>query len=71
MLRCCDTIKTRFRVEAGTGPYSEDHWYAWLDGEWVRAPPDKIVPDYTPDGRASVFVMFGVIQCFVRPRGGL
>ena len=44
------------------GPYPEDRWYAWLDGEWVRVPPDRIVPDYAPDGRAYVFVMYGVIQ---------
>jgi hypothetical protein len=36
-----------------------------------RVPPDKIVPDYAPDGRACVFVLYGVIQCLVRPRGGL
>ena len=71
---CCDegeTVDTKFKVEPGEGLHPEDRWYAWLDGEWVRVPPDKIVPDYAPDGRAYVFVMFGVIQCFVRPRGGL
>jgi hypothetical protein len=71
---CCDvgeTVDTKFKVEAGVGPHPEDRWYALLDGEWVRVPPDKIVPDYAPDGRAYVFVIHGVIQCFVRPRGGL
>jgi hypothetical protein len=71
---CCDegeTVDTKFKVESGDELYPEDRWYAWLDGEWVRVPPDKIVPDYAPDGCAYVFVMFGVIQCFVRPRGGL
>jgi hypothetical protein len=71
---CCDegeTIDTEFKVEPGDGPHPEDRWYAWLDGKWVRVPPDKIVPDYAPDGRAYVFVVYGVIQCFVRPRGGL
>jgi hypothetical protein len=66
-----ETVDTKFKVELGDGPHPEDRWYALLDGEWVRVPPDKIVPDYAPDGRAYIFVMYGVIQCFVRPRGGL
>ena len=37
----------------------------------TRVPPEKVVPDYPLDGRAYVFVMYGVIQCLVRPRGGL
>jgi len=61
----------KFKVEPGDGPHPQDPWYALLDGEWVRVPPDKIVTDYAPDGRAYIFVMYGVIQCFVRPRGGL
>ena len=71
---CCDeseTVDTKFKVEPGDGPYPEDRWYAWLDGKWVRVPPERIAPDYAPDGRAYVFVSFGVIHCFVRPRGGL
>jgi hypothetical protein len=71
---CCDegeTVDTKFKVDPGEGPHPEDRWCAWLDGKWVRVPPDKIVSDYAPDGRAYVFVMYGVIQCFVRPRGGL
>jgi hypothetical protein len=59
------------RSSSGEGPHPEDRWYALLDGEWVRVPPDKIVTAYAPDGRAYIFVMYGVIQCFVRPRGGL
>ena len=27
-------------------------WFAWLNGKWVRIPPEKIVPDYAPDGQA-------------------
>jgi hypothetical protein len=71
---CCDegeTVDTKFKVEPGDGPHPEDRWYALLDGEWVRVPPDKIVTDYAPDGRAYIFVMYEVIQCFVRLRGGL
>jgi hypothetical protein len=34
-------------------------------------PPDKIVPDYAPDGQAYLFMLAGTIQCFVRPKGGL
>ena len=66
---CCDegeTVDTKFKVEPGDGPHPEDRWYALLDGEW-----EKVVPDYAPDGRAYVFVMYSVIQCLVRPRGGL
>ena len=54
------------------------------EGKWVRIPPEKIVPDYAPDGQAYLFIMqvdseqsdFGphasdIIICFVRPKGGL
>jgi hypothetical protein len=82
---CCDagdTVQTRFRVEAGDGPYPEDRWYAWLNGEWVAVLPDKIVPDYAPTGKAYLFVIdvpsdvegrpdLQVVACFVRPKGGL
>jgi len=74
VILCCDeseSVDTKFKVEPGDGPHPEDRWYAWLDGKWVLVPPERIVPDYAPDGRAYVFVTFGVIQCFVRPRGGL
>jgi hypothetical protein len=73
-LLCCDagdTVKTKFRVEPSDGPYPEDHWYAWINGEWVLVPPDKIVPDVAPDGMPYLFMMSGIIQCFVRPKGGL
>jgi hypothetical protein len=73
-LSCCDagdTVKSKFKVEAGDGPYPEDRWYAWINGEWVLVPPDKIVAGYAPDGTPYLFMMAGTIQCFVRPRGGL
>jgi hypothetical protein len=73
-LLCCDagdTVKTKFKVEQGDGPHPEDHWYAWINDEWVLVPPDKIVPNYAPDGSAYLFMMSGLIQCFERPRGGL
>ena len=73
-LSCCDagdTVKTKFKVELGGGPHPEDRWYAWINGEWVLVPPEKIVPDYAPDGTPYLFMMAGTIQCFVRPRGGL
>jgi hypothetical protein len=73
-LSCCDagdTVQTKFKVEQGDGPHPEDRWYAWINGEWVPVPPDKIVPDYAPDGTPYLFMMAGTIQCFVRPRGGL
>ena len=72
---CCDagdTVKTRFKVEpAQGGPHPEDRWYAWIKDEWRRVPPDRIVPDYAPDGQAYLFVLADVIVCFVRPKGGL
>jgi hypothetical protein len=74
VILCCDeseTVDTKFKVEPGDGPYPEDRWYALLDDKWVLVPPERIAPDYAPDGRAYVFVSFGVINCFVRPRGGL
>jgi hypothetical protein len=71
---CCDvadTVDTRFKVESTGGPYPEDIWYAWLEGKWERIPPEKIVPEFAPNGRAYLFVLAGTIQCFVKPRGGL
>ena len=73
-LLCCDaggTVKTKFKVEQGSDPHPEDRWYAWINDQWVLVPPDKIVPDYAPDGTTYLFMMSGIIQCFVRPRGGL
>jgi hypothetical protein len=73
-LFCCgiaDTVKTRFKVEAGDERYPEDRWYAWLKDDWVVIPPEKIVQDYAPDGKPYLFVLAGTVQCFVRPRGGL
>ena len=80
---CCgagDVVKTKFKVEASNSAYPEDSWFAWLKGKWVRIPPEKIVPDYAPDGQAYLFVFriagrnglrFDEIVCFVRPKGGL
>ena len=73
-LFCCgiaDTVKTKFKVEPGNERYPEDRWYAWLKEEWVRIPPEKIVPDHAPDGQAYLFLLAGTVQCFVRPKGGL
>jgi hypothetical protein len=33
-------------------------------------PPEKIVPDYAPDGQAYLFLLADTIQYFVRPKGG-
>ena len=71
---CCDagdTVKTKFKVEPGDEKYPEDRWYAWIKDAWVPVPPDKIVPDYAPDGQAYLFMLADTIQCFVRPKGGL
>jgi hypothetical protein len=73
-LMCCgaaDTVKTRFRIEPAGGRHPEDRWYAWLNDEWVLVPPEKIVPDFAPDGQPYLFLLAGTIQCFVRPKGGL
>jgi hypothetical protein len=82
---CCgagDVVKTRFRVSRDDNVlYPEDRWYAWLNDTWVLIPPDKIVPDYAPDGQAYLFVwavrwgefdpLSEDIVCFVRPKGGI
>ena len=72
-LFCCgaaDVVKTKFKVENGGDRHPEDVWYAWLNGEWTRIPPEKIVQDHAPDGEAHLFLLAGTIQCFVRPKGG-
>ena len=53
--------------------------------KWVRIPPEKIVPNYAPDGQAFSFMLTfhrhdgppimspritHEIVCFVRPNGG-
>ena len=84
---CCDagdTVKTKFKVEPSDGRHPDDRWYAWLNDKWVPIPPDKIVPSYAPDGQAYLFMMdfapdseaeptmmFKIIVCFVRPKGGV
>jgi hypothetical protein len=73
-LFCCgeaDVVKTKFKVENTGGPYPEDQWYAWLHEAWTLIPPEKILPEYAPNGEAFLFVLAGTIQCFVRPKGGL
>jgi hypothetical protein len=73
-LFCCgmaDTVKTKFKVEAGNERYPEDRWYAWLKENWVLIPPEKVVQDYAPDGQPYLFLLADTIQCFVRPKGGL
>jgi hypothetical protein len=73
-LFCCgiaDTVKTKFKVDAGNERYPEDRWYAWLKDEWVAIPSEKIVQDYAPDGQPYLFMLAGTVQCFVRPKGGL
>jgi len=71
---CCgaaDVVKTKFKVESAGGPHPEDQWYAWLNETWERIPPEKINPEYAPDGQAYLFLLGNSIQCFVRPKGGL
>ena len=64
-------------VEPGNGPHPDDVWYAWLDDAWVKIPPEKIISDFAPDGKASRFgnayepYEHDEIVCFVRPKGGL
>jgi hypothetical protein len=83
-LSCCgagDVVDTKFKVEHGNGPHPDDTWYALINGAWVKIPPEKIVPNYAPDGQAYLFMltMYGPrgepydreIVCFVRPKGGL
>jgi hypothetical protein len=71
---CCgvaDTVKTKFKVEAGNERYPEDRWYAWLNDRWIQIPAEKIVQDYAPDGQPYLFMLADTVQCFVRPKGGL
>jgi hypothetical protein len=71
---CCgagDVAKTRFKVESTGERYPEDRWYAWLEGQWVAIPPEKIVEEFAPDGQPYLFLLAGTVQCFVRPKGGL
>ena len=75
---CCDAgdvVKTKFKVEPRGSLHPQDTWFAWLKGKWVRIPPEKIVPDYAPDGQAYLFMLTIAnayeIVCFVRPNGGL
>jgi hypothetical protein len=71
---CCgiaDVVDTRFKVESSDGSHPDDTWYAWLNEKWVRIPPEKIVADFAPNGRAYLFLLGNSVQCFVRPRGGL
>ena len=81
---CCgagDVVDSKFKVEHGNGPHPDDTWYALINGAWVKIPPEKIVPNYAPDGQAYLFMLtlYGPhgepfereIVCFVRPKGGL
>jgi hypothetical protein len=71
---CCDeadTVKTKFTVVPGGGAHPQDSWFAWLNDKWTHIPPEKISPDFAPDGQAYLFLLAGTIQCFVRPKGGL
>ena len=59
-LSCCgagDVVDTKFKVEHGDGPYPDDTWYAWIKSKWVKIPPEKIVPDFAPDGHAYLFML--------------
>ena len=61
---CCgagDVVKTRFRVESGDDKYPDDRWYAWLTGQWIPIPPDKIVQDHAPDGQPYLFMAAGTV----------
>ena len=72
-------VDTKFKVEPGNGPHPEDTRYALLKGKCFRIPPEKIVPDFAPDGSAYLFMLTFYsphdgydeqIVCFVRPNGG-
>jgi hypothetical protein len=70
---CCgmaDVVDTKFKVESSGGAYPQDTWYAWLNGSWVKVPPEKIVPEFAPTGRGYLFILGNTIQCFVKPKGG-
>jgi hypothetical protein len=64
-------FKNLQRPDSTGGPHPEDQWYAWLDESWEKIPPEKMNPEYAPDGRAYLFLLANTIQCFVRPKRGL
>ena len=64
-------MKTKFKVEPGNEKYPEDRWYAWFDDQSIPIPPEKIVQDHAPDGQPYLFMLAGIVQCFVRPKGGI
>ena len=62
VLSASPTVKIKFKVEPGIERYPEDRWYAWLKDEWVLVLPEKIVPDYAPDGQAYLFLLADTIS---------
>ena len=39
--------------------HPDDRWYAWISEQWIAIPPEKIVPDYAPDGQPYLFMAPG------------
>jgi len=78
--RCCtdrDSTAVDYKLVVRDGDkYAEPEWYVWVESynaemkleyQWKRVPPEKIVQEYAPSGRAYVYMMSYIIQCFVRP----
>jgi hypothetical protein len=72
-LSCCgvaDTVKTKFKVEAGDERYPEDRWYAWLNDQWTPIPPEKIVQDHAPDGQRICSYLLAPFNALCRRKEG-
>ena len=60
---CCDNRDCR-PVHADATP---EGWRVWIDGQWVRVPPDAVLHIPSPDGRSHVCMAAGAVEprCFV------
>jgi hypothetical protein len=62
---CCahsDVVKTRFRVDRGSGA---DVWQWWHDGAWDTVPADIIhFGESAPDGQPTLFALGSTPTCF-------
>jgi hypothetical protein len=70
---CCDegeTVDSKFKVEPGEGPHPETAGMRCSTMNGSVCGRTRSCPTTRPTAE-PVFVIHGVIHCFVRPRGGL
>lgn len=67
-ISCCDNRDCA--PVAATGD-ADRGWRIWLQGDWRRVPPDRVLAIPSPDGRAHACVPPGsaAILCFVPGSG--